>query len=124
MNAKSLDSAQQSINSAIASRDPTALFQVGQLLSDGHASSDPLQGFALSIAACNLGYDCSANNAELFHGCATEGQCPPGMSYADIIRKAAGDEGYAQAYARAQQIQDAMARDDTNALQQFVQLKR
>jgi hypothetical protein len=124
VNAKSLDSAQQSINGAIASRDPTALFQVGQLLSDGHASSDPLQGFALSIAACNLGYDCSANNDELFHGCAARGQCPPGMSYADIVRKAIGDEGYAQAYARAQQIQDAMARDDTNALQQFVQLKR
>jgi hypothetical protein len=46
------------------------------------------------------------------------------MSYADITRKAVGDEGYAQAYTRAQQVQDAMARDGTNALQQFVQLKR
>jgi hypothetical protein len=123
-NAKSFDSAQKSINSAIASRDPAALFQVGQLLSDGHASSDPLQGFALSIAACNLGYDCTVNNTELFRGCAAQGQCPPGITYADVIRKAVGNEGYAQAYALAQQIQDAMARDDVAALRAFVQLKR
>jgi hypothetical protein len=122
--AKSFESAQKSINSAIASRDPAALFQVGQLLSDGHASNDPLQGFALSIAACNLGYDCSVNNAELFRGCAAQGQCQPGTNYVDIIKKAVGDDGYAQAYARAQQIQDAMARDDMNALQKFIQLKR
>jgi hypothetical protein len=121
---KSLDSAQQSINSAVASRDPAALFQVGRLLSDGRASSDPLQGFALSIAACNLGYDCSTNNAELFQGCASQGSCQPGTVYADLIKKAVGDDGYAQAYARAQQIQDAMARDDEGALQKFIQLKR
>jgi hypothetical protein len=75
--AKSLDSAQKSIDSAGASRDPAALFQVGQLLSDGRASGDPLQGFALSIAACNLGYDCSANNAELFRGCAARDNVNP-----------------------------------------------
>lgn len=121
---KSLDSAQKSINRAVASKDPAALFHVGRLLSDGRASSDPLQGFALSIAACNLGYDCSANNADLFQGCATQGLCQPGISYADLIKKAVGDDGYAQAYARAQQIQDAMARDDMAALQSFVQLKR
>jgi len=124
VNAKSLESAQKSINSAIASRDPAALFQVGQLLSDGHASSDPLQGFALSIAACNLGYDCTASNPELFRGCAAQGQCPPGITYADVIRTAVGNEGYAQAYARAQQIQDAIARDDSIALQKFVLLKQ
>jgi hypothetical protein len=106
------------------SRDPAALFQVGRLLSDGNASSDPLQGFALSIAACNMGYDCSTNNSDIFHGCATQGQCPLGATYADTIKKLVGEEGYAQAYARAQQIQDAMARDDINALHQFGQLKR
>lgn len=121
--AQSLDSAQKSIDSAVASQDPAALFQVGQLLSDGHASSDRLQGFALSIAACNLGYDCSANNAELFRGCAAQGQCQLGINYADVIKKAVGEEGYAQAYARAQQIQDAIARDDKDAVQKFVQIK-
>jgi hypothetical protein len=121
---KSLDAAQNSINSAVASKDPAALFQVGRLLSEGLTSSDPLQGFALSIAACNLGYDCSANNAELFQGCATQGHCQPGVSYTDVIKKAVGDSGYAQAYARAQQIQDAMARDDMTALQAFLRLKR
>jgi hypothetical protein len=120
--AKSLVSAQAAINSAVESKDPAALFQVGQLLSDGHASSDPLQGFAVSIAACDLGYDCTASNAELFHGCVTQGTCPPGISYSDIVKKAVGADGYVQAYARAQQIEEAMARGDTSAVQQFVQL--
>jgi hypothetical protein len=120
---KSLESAQVAINNAIASKNPAALFQVGQLLSDGHASSDPLQGFAVSIAACNLGYDCTANNAELFHDCAVQGACPQGINYSDVIKKVVGVAGYAQAYARAQQLEDAMARGDTSAVQKFVQLK-
>jgi hypothetical protein len=122
-NSKSMESAQVALNNAVASKDPAALFQIGQLLSDGHASSDRLQGFAVSIAACNMGYDCTANNVELFRGCVARGECPPGISYADVIKQAVGDAGYAQAYARAQQLQDAMARDDTGLIQKFVQLK-
>jgi hypothetical protein len=122
-NAKSMESAQAALNNAITSKDPAALFQIGQLLSDGHASSDPLQGFAVSILACNLGYDCTANNPELFRGCAAQGECPPGTDYSDIIKKAVGPDGYAQAYARAQQLEDALARKDTNAVQQFVKLR-
>jgi hypothetical protein len=108
---------------AISGKDPGALFQVGQLLSDGHASSDPLQGFAVSIAACDLGYDCTANNTELFGDCAAQGACPPGINYSDVIKKVAGDTGYAQAYALAQQLEDAMNRGDAIAVQQFVRLK-
>jgi hypothetical protein len=123
-NAKSLESAQLEINKAMASKDPAALFQVGRLLSDGHASSDLLQGFAISIAACNLGYDCTTANAELFQSCAARGTCAAGMTYADMIKQVVGDSGYAQAYARAQQIQEAIARGDTKTVEQFAQLKR
>jgi hypothetical protein len=120
---KALENAQAAINSAVNSRDPAALFQVGQLLTDGRASDDPLKGFAVMIAACNIGYDCSANNDDLFHGCVQAGSCAAGSSYLDVIRKSAGEEGYAKAYGMAQQMQDALSRGDSDALQQLVQLK-
>jgi len=122
-NAKSMESAQLAINNAVASKDPTALFQVGRLLSDGHASNDPLQGFAVSIAACDLGYDCTANNPDIGNGCVAQGTCPPGMNYSDVIKKVVGVDGYTQAYALAQQLEGAMARNDSNAVRQFIQLK-
>jgi hypothetical protein len=122
-NAKYLESAQLEVNKAVASQDPAALFKVGLLLSDGLASNDPLQGFAISIAACNLGYDCTTANVALFRDCAALGTCATGMHYADIIKQAVGDDGYVQAYARAQQIQEAIVRGDTKAVEQFVQLK-
>jgi hypothetical protein len=124
VNSKYLESAQLAINKAVASQDPAALFQVGRLLSTGPASNDPLQGFAVSIAACNLGYDCTTTNVALFNDCAALGTCATGMNYADIIKLTIGDDGYAQAYARAQQIQEAIARRDTKTLEQFAQLKR
>ena len=122
VSAKSLASAQLAINSAVASKDPAAMFQVGQLLSDGHASNDPLQGFAVSIAACDLGYNCTASNEELFRGCAAQGTCPAGMNYADVIKAAVGEDGYAKAYARAQQLEDAMNRGDKDAIEKFLQI--
>ena len=122
-NANYWESAQLEINRAVASQDPAALFQVGRLLSDGLASNDPLQGFAISIAACNLGYDCTTANVGLFRDCAALGTCAAGVHYTDIIKQTVGDDGYVQAYARAQQIQEAIARGDTKTVEQFVQLK-
>jgi hypothetical protein len=121
-NDKSLEAAQLMVNNAVASRDPAALFKVGQLLSDGHANSDPLQGIAVSIAACDMGYNCTANNAEIFGDCVAQGECSPGMNYSDLAKKAVGEEGYLKAYGRAQQIEDAITRGDTNAIRELVKL--
>src|SRR6185437_9437738 len=124
-NAKSLESAQVAINNAVASKDPAALFHAGLIFSDGRISNDPIQGFSLAIAACDLGYDCSANNTDnLFFGhCVSEGTCQAGATFSDVVTKAIGADGYAKAYARAQQIECALSRGDTNALQQLVQFK-
>jgi hypothetical protein len=103
-----VESAQESINKAVRSRDPGALFQVGQLLSDGHASSDRLQGFAVALAACDLGADCSGGRN--------------GTPYSDTIKKAVGESGYAQAYARAQAFEDALSKGDAGRVQEFVKL--
>jgi hypothetical protein len=120
----SINVAQADINHAIASGDPEAIFLAGMIITDGHYV-ERIQGFAFSLAACDLGYDCSATNTTsvIFQNCATEGNCPAGAVFSDWVTKNIGAEGYAQAYARAQQIETALAQGDTSALQQFAQLK-
>jgi hypothetical protein len=125
-NTSAMESAQLDINEAAMSGDPAALFRVGSLISNGHGN-DPIQGFAVSIAACDLGYDCSVNNGDnygLFGACVASGTCPSGTTYSDVITQSVGPGGHAEAYARAQQIENALSRGDANALQPFVQLKR
>ncbi len=116
--------AQLDIDRAAVTGDPEALFRIGLLLADERVGQDPLNGFALAIAACNLGYDCTTNNELAFPGCVAANMCAEGEIYPDIIRETVGPANYAKAYSRAQQFQEALARGDTSAVQQFVQLKR
>jgi hypothetical protein len=122
-NSSSIQAAQSDINRSAATGDPEALFRTGLLLSDGRVGQDPLDGFAAMIAACNLGYDCTTNNEFAFGACAAADACPQGEIYTDKIRNTIGDANYAKAYGRAQQLQDALAKGDTSAVLQFVQLK-
>jgi hypothetical protein len=115
--------AQIDINKGAATGDPEALFRIGFLLADGRVGQDPLNGFAVMIAACNLGYDCTTNNEFAFGACAAANACQQGEIYTDKIRDTIGDADYARAYSRALQLQDALARADANAVLQFVQLK-
>jgi hypothetical protein len=118
-----LQAAQSDINKSAATGDPAALFRIGLLLSDGRVGQDPINAFAAIIAACNLGYDCSANNEFAFGACTAANACQPGEIYTDRIRNSIGEAEFAEAYSRAQQLQDALARGDTGAVQQFVRLK-
>ena len=87
-------------------------------------SVDPIQGYAFSIAACDLGYDCSAGNSDdaFFAHCVALGNCQAGAVFSDVVTQAIGVEGYARAYDRAQQIERALSEGDAPALQQFAQL--
>jgi hypothetical protein len=114
---------QTDVNNAVASGDPEALFRAGMLISDGHGR-DSLQGFALSIAACDLGYDCSAGtNPDYFGPCVATGDCNPGTTFQDVVVNSVGSSGYADAYARAQEIETALSSGDTVSLQKFAQLR-
>jgi hypothetical protein len=118
--------AQVDINHAIASGDPAAIYNAGMIITNG-LYADRIQGFALSLAACELGYDCTAKTSGgsdiPFGECVAMGTCSPGETFTDWVNKHIGAEGYAQAYARAQLIKTALAQGDSNALQKFAQLK-
>jgi hypothetical protein len=119
--------AQVDVNNAIVSGDPEAIYRAGTFITSG-PHSDQIQGFALSLAACDLGYDCTAQNSTNtdfpFGACVSMGTCSPGETFSDWVTKNIGADGYAKAYARAQQIKAALAQGDTSALQQFAQLKQ
>jgi hypothetical protein len=125
-NSGQIQVAQADLNHAIASGDPDALFNAGIVITNG-LYTDRIQGFALSLAACDLGHDCTAANSSgsdfPFGECVVMGTCAPGTVFSDWVTKNIGAEGYAQAYARAQQIQNALAQGNTSALQQFAKLK-
>jgi hypothetical protein len=122
--AAAVDSAQVMIDQVIDSPNPAALFRIGQVLTDERVSNDPVRGFAISLAACNMGYDCSSSNAELFGACAMQGDCVQNQTYADVVRKSVGEGGYARAYEQAQEFEQALARGDVAAAHQFAQLNR
>lgn len=124
-NHAAMPSAQADINQAIGSGDPEAIYRAGILISNG-LYVETFQGYALMLAACDLGYDCTAKNPQgyfPFGDCAAMGMCQAGSTVSDWIAENIGAEGYAKAYARAQQIKDALTQGDTRALQQFAKLK-
>lgn len=119
-----LERSQGYINHAVASNEAEALFKVGILLSNGNYSSNPLRGVALSIAACELGYDCSTDNmANVWSACKYTGACPAGENYESLMQKSLGEERYAQAYAQAQDVRGLLARQDWSELRKYYQLE-
>lgn len=125
-NSEQIQVAQADLNHAIASGDPDALFNAGMIITNG-LYVDRIEGFALSLAACDLGHDCTAANSDgtdrPFGNCVASGTCAPGTVFSDWVTKNIGAEGYAQAYARAQQIEEAVAQGDASTLEQFAKLK-
>ena len=121
---EAFDSAQSDINQAAITGDPEALFHIGSQISNGYGV-DPIEGFAVSLAACQLGYDCSAkNNEAIFGSCVDAGGCAPGINFTDIVVQSIGSNGYVAADRRAQELISALSIGDAATIQQFVRLKK
>lgn len=115
-----LDAAQSAFDQAIWSGDPTALFQVGKTLSEGHFSNDQDRAFAISLAACSLGYDCTSANPENdFSDCQYNGMCPTGSDYGSLLQHDLGADRYAKIYALAEQFKIALTAGDTGTVDLF-----
>ncbi len=107
----------------VRSKDPDAIFQLGNRMINGDIAREPTFGFAMALAACDLGYDCSAQNKQNYWSdCASSGRCPADQDFPGIVKQALGDRRYALAYARAQEFKDLLARDAWDELDAFVKL--
>lgn len=107
---------------AVSSRDPVALFTVGGIFSDPSFAADPQQGYAWTVVACELGYDCTTSNPN-WGGCVEAGTCVAGFSHADTLQRDLGATKYAQIYAQAQDIRYKLETDDWDGLQQYLRIK-
>ena len=120
-----LEHVRNAIGSAIASQDPEAIFKLGVLLTDPRYSPDPLNGLAMALAACDLGYDCSATNPDNpFTACKATAACPGDADFTYYAQQSLGPDRFAQAYAKAQEFKDALAKADMAILQNFVKIKK
>jgi hypothetical protein len=109
------DKAQNYITDAVTSNDADALFQVGFILVNGRYSSDPARGIALSLAACDLGYDCSANNPDKWWG--------QDLDFNTALHSMMGEQKFAQAYNQSQEVTDLIRRKDYDGLRKYFQLQ-
>jgi hypothetical protein len=116
-----LASAESNLRLVVESGDPDALYRAGEFLMTFGYLSDPLNGPALALAACDLGSDCSANNPEsyLFY-CRLSAACPADYGYADLLQQNLGAEEFGQIYARAQEIKQALEAGDSDAVMKFL----
>lgn len=112
-----LQTAKSQFRSAVESGDPDALYDAAVLLADPRYSKDPLKALAVALAACDLGRDCSANNPENpFYNCKLSGACPPDAGYEYYLQQSLGPDKYAQVYASAQQVKQAVEAGDWDAV--------
>jgi hypothetical protein len=104
------------LRAAVESRDPEALYRTGMLFTD-LLVRDTVPGYAVALAACDLGYDCSTANPEsLEHECAQNGSCPPGEDFPTLLQQGMTPEQYAALYARSQEVVLAVRAGDYDAV--------
>ena len=115
---------QSAVTGAVESGDAHAMFLAGMMLSNAKYSPQPLEGVAIALAACDLGYDCSASNPENpFSMCARSGACPADGDFAYYMQQSLGAEQYAQAYSEAQSLEDMLSRNDSAGVAAITRLR-
>jgi hypothetical protein len=119
-----LDRLQHYVYDAVSSKDPEAIFEIGIALTNGAAiNHDTLKSLAMSLAACDMGYDCSANNPHNYRlNCRPVGMCPEGTGYSEYLRTVYGETRYAEIYMQAQVFRDLLARGESEELDQFISI--
>ena len=117
--------AQIDVERVFASGQPEAIFALGNLFDSPSIKSSPDQGIVFRLAACELGYDCSAASPAIdsMLGCATSGTCPSNADIRDAVKQGIGAEAYAASYARAQQLAYAVRSGDPSVVQPLIKFR-
>jgi hypothetical protein len=113
-----LDRIEKGVTLAVESADPEALIRLSALVGFV-GSTEPTEGPAWTIVACESGYDCSYMNPAIGKGCATLGLCSGGESLTGNMQQDLGPM-YGRAYARGQEILEALRRGEGNSVAESV----
>lgn len=106
---------------AIASKAPEAIAAVGELFWSADVARDhSYQGPAWILAACELGYDCTAANPDfMLLNCDYQVACP---TLQDVLMRDFGAD-YGRIYAASQDIAYKLRVGDWDGLQQYLEMK-
>jgi hypothetical protein len=99
--AAAIDRIREALRVAADSADPEAVLRIGVLTALAGAS-DPMEGPAWVLAACELGYDCTYANPAVGLGCVELGMCTGAESI--VTPQGWGSGWFGTAYARSQDI--------------------
>lgn len=103
--------------------DGESWYVLGMRLGNSDLSSDISTGFALALAACEIGYDCSGDNERNdWYACRWLAGCTETIDLNEHIRAMTGPELYAKSYARSQQLVEMIQRGAWNEVEDFVKL--
>jgi hypothetical protein len=106
----------------IHSRDPEAWYKLGMATGMSSFSKDLSFGYALALAACDLGYDCTGDNEQNdWYACRWQG-CDEKMVLADRMKLMLTPALYAKAYARYGELTDLIRRSEWDEIEKYVPL--
>src|SRR6185312_2860458 len=97
---------------ALSSGDPAALMMLGTVLGNPSPLQDTDAAFALQVAACETGFDCSFSNPHFGYCLPDQDNCYKTGTYEGMLQQGYGAAGYARLYAKAQDIEDLLQRGE------------
>jgi hypothetical protein len=101
---------------ALGSGDPAALMMLGTVLSNPSPLQDTDAAFALQVAACETGFDCSFSNPHFGFCLPGQDNCYKTGTYEEMLQQGYGAAGYAKLYAKAQDIEDLLQRGEADVV--------
>jgi hypothetical protein len=125
-NASVIDTAEADMHTVLTSGDLGAMFDLGLVFDSPANRTSGDQGIVVRLAACDLGFDCTTGNPAVrdWMGCFSQDNCSEITEFQDIVRQGLPASMYADAFARAQELANAVRRGDTDYLRQFARVRR
>lgn len=118
-----LEQVKSQLREVILSKDKEALFAVGMTFTNGTLGVDVLlKGFALRLAACDLGYECSTKNFLLLGACRSFGTCSESHTYPDDVLYTLGNSRFTTVYNQSKTIQQMLEHNDMEELYKYLGL--
>jgi hypothetical protein len=115
--------ARAQVSEVLRSGDPEAWYRIGMRLGNSDMSRDVTVGYAVALAACDLGYDCSGNNERNdWYACRWQAGCTETMNLDERLKLMLSAAQYARAYAHYQEISLLLRSRDWEGLAHLVAL--
>lgn len=120
---KTVDQLRENARQILRSGNAEAWYLLGMRAGSSDFSRDLSFGFAVALASCDLGYDCSGSNERNdWYGCRWQGDCSAEMDLSERLKHLMPADLYAKSYARYQQLMEHRRREEWVEIEKYVPL--